>query len=65
MTVELPDAKDTKCEITPEGKFTYSATVGKDNTKFETELELFDKIDVEVLPFQNNLSGWPCKLWAI
>ena len=48
MTVELPDAKDTKCEITAEGKFTYSATIGEANTRFETELELFDKIDVEV-----------------
>lgn len=48
LTVELPDAKDPKVKLEPEGKLTFSATAGADNQKYELDLQLFDKIDVEV-----------------
>eukprot|EP00250_Pteridium_aquilinum_P004360 c14577_g1_i1 orf=140-544(+) len=47
LTVELPDAKDPKVQLEPEGKFTFSAVAGADNQLFEIELELFDKVNVE------------------
>ncbi|CAI9116426.1 OLC1v1017566C1 [Oldenlandia corymbosa var. corymbosa] len=46
ITVELPDAKDVKLKLEPEGKFSFSATAGADNTPYEVELDLFDKVDV-------------------
>lgn len=48
LTVELPDSKDTKVNITPEGLFTYSAVSGPDNAPYSAELSLFEKINVEV-----------------
>lgn len=48
LTVELPDAKDPKVKLEPEGKFVFSAVAGADNFLFEIELELFDKVNVEV-----------------
>ncbi|GMG99522.1 hypothetical protein Nepgr_001362 [Nepenthes gracilis] len=45
ITIELPDAKDIKLKLEPEGKFIFSAT--KDGTPYVVDLELFDKIDVE------------------
>lgn len=46
LTVELPDAKDVKLKLEPEGRFMFSAT--KDDAPYEVDIELFDKIKVEV-----------------
>lgn len=48
ITVELPDAKNVKQKLEPEGKFSFSATAGADNVPYEVVLDLFDKIDVDV-----------------
>ncbi|XP_037497511.1 co-chaperone protein p23-1 isoform X3 [Jatropha curcas] len=45
ITVELPDAKDVKLKLDPEGRFIFSAT--KDDVPYEVDIELFDKINVE------------------
>ncbi|KAG8643160.1 co-chaperone protein p23-1 isoform X2 [Manihot esculenta] len=45
LTVELPDAKDVKLKLEPEGKFSFSAT--KDDIPYEADIELFDKVNVE------------------
>lgn len=69
LTVELPDAKNPKVKIEPEGKFTFSATVGPDNGPYELDLDLLDKINVEeskisaglrnvFCALQKNESGW-------
>ncbi|KAL3677515.1 hypothetical protein R1sor_027463 [Riccia sorocarpa] len=47
LTVELPDAKNPKVKIEPEGKFTFSATAGSDNRLYELDLELFGKVNVD------------------
>jgi prostaglandin-E synthase len=44
----LPDAKNADVELQPEGKLTFSATVGSQDTPFELNLELYDKVNVEV-----------------
>ena len=46
VTVDLPDAKDVKLKLEPDGKFLFSAN--KDEIPYEVELELFDKVNVEV-----------------
>ncbi|OVA13803.1 CS domain [Macleaya cordata] len=45
LTVDLPDAKDVKLKLEPEGRFIFSAT--KDSVPYEVDIELFDKINVE------------------
>ncbi|KAK4483195.1 hypothetical protein RD792_010375 [Penstemon davidsonii] len=47
LTVLLPDAKNPKVNLDPEGTFTFSATAGADNNLYEIKLDLFDKVDVE------------------
>ena len=47
ITVELPDAKNPQVKLEPDGRFTFTATVGASDTKFETDLELFGAIDVD------------------
>ena len=47
ITVELPDAKDVKLKLEPEGRFFFSAT--KDDVPYEVDIELFDKVNVEVM----------------
>ncbi|KAL6578289.1 hypothetical protein OROMI_010617 [Orobanche minor] len=46
ITVELPDAKNVKLNLDPEGKFFFSATGGVDNMPYEIDIHLFDKVDV-------------------
>ncbi|VFQ85531.1 unnamed protein product [Cuscuta campestris] len=46
LTVELPDAKDVKLNLEPEGKFSFSAVTGPDNTPYKVEFDLFDKVDL-------------------
>ncbi|CAO2836922.1 unnamed protein product [Amaranthus hypochondriacus] len=45
LTIELPDAKDVKLKLEPEGKFFFSAV--KDGCPYEVHIELVDKINVE------------------
>ncbi|CAN1223545.1 Co-chaperone protein p23-1 [Linum perenne] len=45
ITVELPDAKDVKLKLEPEGRFAFSAI--KDGAAYDVDLELFDKVNVE------------------
>ncbi|WOK99132.1 co-chaperone protein p23-1 isoform X1 [Canna indica] len=45
LTFELPDAKDVKINLDPEGKFSFYAT--KDGFPYEVSLELFDRINVK------------------
>ena len=48
----LPDAQDVKLKLEPEGKFYFSATAGPTKAPYEIDLDLFDKVNVEVsLPF--------------
>jgi hypothetical protein len=44
--VELLDAKSPEVKLQPEGRFSFAATVGTNNQKFEVDLELFGAIDV-------------------
>lgn len=48
ITVLLPDAKDAKVNLEPEGVFTFSASAGAEDHTYELKLELFDKVNVEV-----------------
>ncbi|XP_009598040.1 uncharacterized protein OsI_027940 [Nicotiana tabacum] len=47
LTVLLPDAKDPKVNLDPEGIFTFSATAGAGDRHYELKLELQDKVNVE------------------
>ncbi|KAG9451232.1 hypothetical protein H6P81_011197 [Aristolochia fimbriata] len=47
ITIELPDAEDVKLKLEPEGKFVFSAMAGADNTLYEIDLDLYDKVNVE------------------
>ncbi|KAK8692117.1 hypothetical protein V6N13_075597 [Hibiscus sabdariffa] len=47
ITIELPDAKDVKLRLEPEGKFLFSATSGADKIPYEVDFDLHDKVDVE------------------
>ncbi|KAL2507650.1 Uncharacterized protein Fot_31297 [Forsythia ovata] len=47
LTVLLPDAKNPKVNLDPEGVFTFSATAGTDNNLYELKLNLHDKVNVE------------------
>lgn len=48
ITIDLPDAEDVKINLEPEGKFFFSATSGADKVPYELDLDLFDKVDVNV-----------------
>ncbi|XP_050366203.1 uncharacterized protein OsI_027940-like isoform X3 [Argentina anserina] len=47
LTVLLPDAKDAKVKLEPEGVFVFSASAGAENHQYELKLDLFDKVNVE------------------
>ncbi|XP_047966566.1 uncharacterized protein OsI_027940-like [Salvia hispanica] len=47
LTVVLPDAKNPKVNVDPNGTFTFSASGGADNNLYELKLDLLDKINVE------------------
>lgn len=47
LTVQLPDAKNPKVNLDPEGTFTFSATGGAGDHVYELKLDLFDKVNVE------------------
>lgn len=46
VTVDLPDAKDVKLNLEPDGRFLFSAK--KDEIPYQVDLELFDKVNAEV-----------------
>lgn len=48
LTVQLPDSKDAKVNLQPDGIFTFTAKGGAENHAYELKLELFDKVNVEV-----------------
>lgn len=47
LTVLLPDAKNPKVNLDPEGTFTFSATGGAGDNAYELKLDLFGKVNVE------------------
>ncbi|KAG4115882.1 hypothetical protein ERO13_D12G135000v2 [Gossypium hirsutum] len=47
ITVLLPDSKNAKVNLEPEGVFNFSATAGTDNNTYELKFDLFDKVNVE------------------
>ncbi|RYR01669.1 hypothetical protein Ahy_B06g080538 isoform B [Arachis hypogaea] len=47
VTVQLPDSKNAKVDLTPDGTFTFSASAGSADNQYELKLELFDKVNVE------------------
>lgn len=53
LTVVLPDAKNPKVSVDPNGTFTFSATAGTDNNVYELKLDLLDKINEEVRCFSS------------
>ncbi|GKB37246.1 HSP20-like chaperone [Tanacetum coccineum] len=46
ITIDLPDAKDVKFKLEPDGKFYFSATAGADNVPYEIDVNHHDKVDV-------------------
>ena len=46
--MQLPDSKNAKVDLTPDGTFTFSASAGAADNQYELKLELFDKVNVEV-----------------
>jgi hypothetical protein len=49
ITVQLPDAKDAKVNLDPDGVFTFSGSAG--TNLYELKLDLNDKVNVEVMQF--------------
>ena len=47
LTIELPDAKDVKLNLRPDGHFNFSAKAPADGMQYELDLELFDAVSVE------------------
>ncbi|KAL7198940.1 hypothetical protein ACSBR2_021267 [Camellia fascicularis] len=47
ITVLLPDAKNAKVKLEPDGSFIFSASAGAENHLYELKLDLFDKVNVE------------------
>ncbi|XP_071711905.1 co-chaperone protein p23-1-like [Rutidosis leptorrhynchoides] len=47
ITIDLPDAKDVKLKLEPEGKFYFSATAGAENLPYEIDINLHDKLNVD------------------
>ncbi|KAJ8623212.1 hypothetical protein MRB53_031741 [Persea americana] len=47
ITLLLPDAKNVKVNLEPDGVFAFSATAGAENHFYELKLNLFDKVNVE------------------
>lgn len=47
ITIELPDANNPKVNLEPDGKFTFSATTGQEQTPYELDFYLYDRVNVE------------------
>ena len=48
ITIQLPDAKDANVNLEPDGVLTFSAKAGAGNSLYELNLELHDKVNIEV-----------------
>lgn len=48
ITVQLPDSKDSKVNLEPDGVFTFTGSAGSENHQYELKLELFEKVNVDV-----------------
>ncbi|KAL4574707.1 hypothetical protein LXL04_021543 [Taraxacum kok-saghyz] len=46
ITIDLPNTKNVKLKLEPEGKFYFSATVGSQNLPYEIDINLHDKVKV-------------------
>ncbi|KAK3004596.1 hypothetical protein RJ639_019091, partial [Escallonia herrerae] len=46
ITIDLPDAKNVKLKLEPEGKFFFYAISGADNIPYEVDIDLHDKVDI-------------------
>jgi hypothetical protein len=51
ITVQLPDAKDAKVNLEPDGIFTFSGSAG--TNLYELKLDLNDKVNVEVMHYHH------------
>jgi hypothetical protein len=51
ITIQLPDAKDAKVDLEPEGAFKFSGNAGTVGNLYELKLDLNDKVNVEVIYF--------------
>ncbi|KAK4355679.1 hypothetical protein RND71_024650 [Anisodus tanguticus] len=62
LTVILPDAKDPKVNLEPEGVFTFTATGGAGDRLYELKLELQDKVNVEESKISTGMRSIVCIL---
>ncbi|KAL4567676.1 hypothetical protein LXL04_023268 [Taraxacum kok-saghyz] len=46
VTIDLPNTKNVKLKLEPEGKFYFSATVGSENLPYEIDINFHDKVKV-------------------
>ncbi|RDX85853.1 hypothetical protein CR513_32895, partial [Mucuna pruriens] len=60
VTVQLPDSKNAKVDLTPDGIFTFSANAGAQGHLYELKLELFDKANVEESKINVGVRGIFC-----
>lgn len=47
ITIELPDAHNPKVKLEADGKFTFSATTGQEQTHYELDFYLYDRVNAE------------------
>ncbi|CAN6468909.1 unnamed protein product [Victoria cruziana] len=47
VTILLPDSKNAKVDLEPDGVLNFYATAGAGNNQYELKLELHDKVNVE------------------
>lgn len=48
ITIDIPDAQDVKLKLEPEGKFFFSAIGGAEKIPYEIDIDLYDKVDINV-----------------
>ncbi|TKY52530.1 cytosolic prostaglandin-E synthase [Spatholobus suberectus] len=60
VTVQLPDSKNAKVDLTPDGIFTFSANAGAQDHLYELKLELFEKVNVEESKINVGVRGIFC-----
>lgn len=53
ITIEVPDCKDAKVDITEEGKLTFSGRGGTDNVPYACELQLLKPVDSKARPMRS------------
>ncbi|CAJ1969063.1 unnamed protein product [Sphenostylis stenocarpa] len=60
VTIQLPDAKNAKVDLTPDGVFTFSASAGAQENLYELKLELFDRVNVKESKINVGVRGIFC-----